>query len=180
MDDAIERMVVSVRADTQGFAKDVEAMRVTLDGALSNGAARAGRAIETALAQAVRSGKLGFKDLRRVAVAAFAEIASSAIRSGIGFVLNGLGGLIGGVTGLGAPGRATGGPVVAGRPYLVGERGPELFVPSGSGQIAPTAAPAGRDVRVTISIVAPAGMDAPQALARSGRQVARAVRRALD
>lgn len=34
-------------------------------------------------------------------------------------------------------GRAAGGPVMAGRPYLVGERGPELFVPGASGSIVP-------------------------------------------
>lgn len=33
------------------------------------------------------------------------------------------------------PGRATGGPVTAGRPYIVGEREAELFVPSRSGVI---------------------------------------------
>lgn len=33
------------------------------------------------------------------------------------------------------PGRAAGGPVTNGRPYVVGEKGPELFVPSGSGNI---------------------------------------------
>lgn len=32
---------------------------------------------------------------------------------------------------------ANGGPVAGGRPYLVGERGPELFVPGGSGHIVP-------------------------------------------
>jgi hypothetical protein len=32
---------------------------------------------------------------------------------------------------------AAGGPVVGGRPYLIGEVGPELFVPSGSGTIVP-------------------------------------------
>lgn len=33
--------------------------------------------------------------------------------------------------------RAEGGPVTAGAPYIVGERGPELFVPSSSGRINP-------------------------------------------
>lgn len=33
------------------------------------------------------------------------------------------------------PGRAVGGPVNANSPYIVGERGPELFVPSGYGKI---------------------------------------------
>ena len=37
---------------------------------------------------------------------------------------------------LGQP-RAMGGPVSAGSPYIVGERGPELFMPSGSGTIVP-------------------------------------------
>lgn len=34
-----------------------------------------------------------------------------------------------------AQGRAHGGPVVAGRPYLVGERGPELIIPKQSGTV---------------------------------------------
>ena len=33
--------------------------------------------------------------------------------------------------------RATGGPVIAGQPYIVGERGPELFTPGASGNITP-------------------------------------------
>jgi hypothetical protein len=36
--------------------------------------------------------------------------------------------------------RAAGGPVMAGRPYLVGERGPELMVPQSSGRIVPNGA----------------------------------------
>lgn len=35
------------------------------------------------------------------------------------------------------PARASGGPVSAGRPYMVGERGPEVFVPGASGSILP-------------------------------------------
>ena len=37
----------------------------------------------------------------------------------------------------GLPGRAAGGPVSGNSPYLVGERGPELFVPATSGKIVP-------------------------------------------
>ena len=33
------------------------------------------------------------------------------------------------------PGRAEGGPVLGGRAYMVGERGPELFIPHMNGQI---------------------------------------------
>ena len=85
-------------------------------------------------------------------------------------------GLLSGLRGL--PGRATGGPVTAGRPYLVGERGPELFVPQGYGRVEPRSGGGGRDVRVSISINAPA-QSAPAAMQASSRQVARAVRRAL-
>lgn len=42
------------------------------------------------------------------------------------------------VLGRGLPGRATGGPVAANQPYLVGERRAEIFVPSTSGRILPT------------------------------------------
>jgi len=189
MDDEIERMVIGVRADTAGFARDVEAMRDVLRGPLQRDADRAGHAIEAALLRAVRTGKLGFDDLKRTALAVLGEIAAAAVSRGIGAVLGGsqpkAGGLasvattlIGAVAGL--PGRATGGPVAPGAAYVVGERGPELFVPTSSGQVraAASAPEAAREVRVAISVNAPAGT-APEALARSSRQVARSVREAL-
>ena len=39
-----------------------------------------------------------------------------------------------------APGKAAGGPVIAGRAYTVGEKGRELFVPNTSGTIIPNSA----------------------------------------
>jgi len=44
--------------------------------------------------------------------------------------------------------RATGGSVSGGRPYLVGERGPELMVPSGNGTVVPNNALGGSGVTV--------------------------------
>lgn len=46
------------------------------------------------------------------------------------------------------PGRAIGGPVQAGGAYMVGERGPELFVPSRSGSIVPNGGNGGMVVNV--------------------------------
>lgn len=46
--------------------------------------------------------------------------------------------------------RAMGGPVTAGNPYIVGEQGPELFVPGSSGQIVPNHAMGGDTYNVTI------------------------------
>ena len=179
MDEEIETLMIGVRADTRGFERDVVAMRDVLDGPLAKGAERAGQAVDRALARAVRNGKLGFDDLKQVALSALSQIAAQTVSAGIGSIFGG-GGSIGTAIGalLGAPGRATGGPVTPGRAYMVGERGPELFVPTASGRIE-TGAAGGRDVRVAISINA-TGSDAPRALAQSGRQVARAVARAID
>jgi hypothetical protein len=49
-------------------------------------------------------------------------------------IVSGISGLIDNIFG---GGKATGGPVSGGTTYLVGERGPELFTPSGSGNIIP-------------------------------------------
>jgi len=184
MDEEIERLVVSVRADTAAFARDVGEMKAALEGPLEAGVDRAGRAIETTLLRAVRIGKLGFDDLKKVALSVLGEIAAAALRSGIESVLGGggrnAGGLLGTLiaAGAGAPGRATGGPVSPGRPYWVGERGPELFVPTASGSVAAAAGGGAREVRVAITVNAGAG-EAPAALGRSSRQVARAVKAAL-
>jgi hypothetical protein len=69
--------------------------------------------------------------------------------------------------------------VAPGQSYWVGERGPELFVPTSAGRVEPTPSGAARDVRVSIQLAAPRGTCAPVALRRSTRQVASAVRRSL-
>lgn len=185
MDGEIEQYVVAVRADTQGFARDVAAMRGELEGPLAAGVGRAGRLIETSLTRALLSGKLGFEDLKKVALAAMAQIAQASLRALFsGGAGGGAGGGIGGVltsalSGLfGAPGRSHGGPVSAGRGYRVGERGPELFVPSGGGRIEPARGGGDRNVRVAIAIQTPQPGD-PNVLRQSSRQLARAVRSAL-
>jgi hypothetical protein len=73
------------------------------------------------------------------------------VMSVIGAAFGGMGGIMGGGIGAEAagmstmslgslysfPGMASGGPVSARMPYLIGERGPELFVPNTSGSIVP-------------------------------------------
>lgn len=176
---------VDVRPDVSGFARDVAEMRAALESGLGTGADRAGQLIERGLARAIRSGKFGFDDLRATALSTLNEIAAATVRSGLSALVgSGSGGglvslgsaVVGALTGL--PGRATGGPVSPGRAYVVGERGPELFVPTSSGAVSASGGGA-REVRVSIAINAPAGA-APDMLARSGRQVARAVRAALS
>jgi phage-related minor tail protein len=54
------------------------------------------------------------------------------------------------------PGRAGGGPVAGGTPYIVGERGPELFVPGANGGIVPNHA-LGGSTNVSIVVNADGG-----------------------
>jgi phage-related minor tail protein len=188
MGDEIDEMVVAVRADTGTFRRDIAALRGELEGSLGSGADAAGRRIENALSRAIVSGKLGFEDLNRLALSVMADIARSAISNGIGAAMGGGasgggGGLIGLAQGLvlslfGAPGRATGGPVSAGRAYRVGERGPELFVPTASGRIEAAGQGGARNIAITVNVRGEAGSE-PQRLAQTGRQLARAVRRAV-
>lgn len=51
----------------------------------------------------------------------------------VGFVQKAMGS----ITGTPIPGKAIGGTVAKNQPYIVGERGPELFIPGGSGTIIP-------------------------------------------
>jgi hypothetical protein len=191
MDEEIERLVVSVRADTQGFARDVGIMRAELDGPFAAGLERAGRLLEGSLVRALQTGKFGFEDLRRIALSVLSEIASAAIRTGLDSIFSsgggqgGGGGLLTSLTSifssfLGAPGRATGGPVSPGRAYRVGERGPELFVPTSSGRIDATVGGGATQINLNIRVSDNGRMSAPQSLHRSSRQVARAVREALS
>lgn len=85
-----------------------------------------------------------------------------------------LGGLLGDLFG---GFRAAGGPVGAGRAYVVGERGPELFVPDGGGSILPElgAVATAQMPQVTINITTPD----VEGFRRSQGQVTAAMARAL-
>lgn len=71
--------------------------------------------------------------------------AGEGLLSGI---ISGLGGLFGGQ-------RALGGPVNAGRAYLIGEQGPEMFVPQGAGSVVPLRNAGGSNATINVSIVTP-------------------------
>lgn len=70
--------------------------------------------------------------------------------------------------------RAKGGPVTSGSPYIVGEQGPELFVPRASGQIIPNGASIGGGGQTINMHFAPGiGMDVVSALKNSRHLIAR-------
>ncbi len=96
----------------------------------------------------------GFGGLKDFAVSALSQITQSLL-SQAGSFLSGAGGLLSGIFGggggsflgdiaggllgsfFGGPGRANGGSVFSGTPVLVGEKGPELFLPPSNGKIIP-------------------------------------------
>jgi hypothetical protein len=91
--------------------------------------------------------------------------AVNAIKSMISLVQNnplvqGVGNVISSVFG---GGRAAGGPVMAGTSYLVGEKGPEIFTPSGSGSITPNSA-MGSNTVINLNVT---GAIDPEGTARS-------------
>ncbi|MGE8134518.1 tail tape measure protein [Novosphingobium subterraneum] len=190
MTDELDTLMIDVRANTSGFTADLAQMRGSFDSILVDGFGRAGDTLERGLLGAIRRGSLGFEELRRVALNVVGDIAAQAVQAGIGSIGGATGAQSGGIGGLltglvssifGLPGRATGGPVAPGRGYLVGERGPELFVPTSAGRVEPSVGGGrGRDVNVSIRIVSPQGSNQPESLRRSGKQVAQAVRRALN
>jgi phage-related minor tail protein len=80
----------------------------------------------------VRTGKFAFKDFARSVIQDLIAIQMKA--QAIALINMGLKAM---GFGFSLPGKAVGGPVSGGSPYIVGERGPELFVPSNSGAIVP-------------------------------------------
>lgn len=196
MDSQVDELLVEVRAGTQGFAADIQQMRASVDNILGDGFAQVGNVLEKSLLTALRKGSFGFDDLRRTASRALEQIAAQILQLDFGQLSGGAGGMqlgaaggdfnlmFGGLLGkiLGLPGRATGGPVSPGRGYMVGERGPEMFVPTSAGRVETLDARGGpeRKVSVTIKLAEPRGASAPAALQRSSRQTASALRRVLS
>jgi hypothetical protein len=99
-----------------------------------------------------------------LAISAVVDLVGALIRGFQTLISVGsrIGGAIGGAFG---GGRASGGPVMRGTTYLVGEQGPELFTPSSSGSIIPNNA-LGRSGGSTINLTVNGAID-PEGTART-------------
>lgn len=128
---------------------------------LSRSFERAAQRIARALAGAADGGEAAFKRMAKVILEELAKIALQRIFTQDGRKTSFFGG------------RAAGGAVAAGGAYLVGERGPEMFVPRASGEIvAPNAG------AVSVHFHLSGGGDV-SAISRHQGQIAAAIARAV-
>ena len=111
----------------------------------------------------IRSGVEGLKDVMDQILK---DIIAQLIR--VFIVQKAIGAVTGFFGGKTPTGEATGGPVLGGTPYIVGERGPELFVPHGNGTIVPNnqLAGAGANVNVSFNITSWDSRDTLQAISQ--------------
>ena len=149
---------------TGTVANASRSMSVAFDGAFTG--------IEKSISRAARTGSLSIRDMVNQILADIARLAikrgiiqplESLLTSAVSSALSALGG------------RASGGPVAPGSAYVVGEKGPELFVPSGGGEIVPDARLARGAAQIVFNVRA---TDAKSFL-KSESQVAAMLTRAL-
>ena len=160
----------------------------------SNDLARSlGLTFTSAFESAISGGK-GFKDIlkgieadllklgtRKLVTEPFLEFLGGAIKGGGSAGGGGFGSIVSSIVGAFGFGgaRAAGGPVSAGMGYLVGEKGPELFLPRQSGSIVPNGAMGGSTIVFNVSTPDANSFRASQGqmLAQAQQQMARAGRR---
>lgn len=150
-----------------GFMEGLQKIRektMNVGGQISDAMTNAFSGMEDALVSFVMTGKADFKSLANSIISDLIRIQIRSMLGGMfggggGFNLGSLFGMggggqfsfgAGGYTGMG-PFMAKGGPVSANSPYIVGEKGPELFMPGSSGSIVPNNALGGNSGGVTIN-----------------------------
>jgi lambda family phage tail tape measure protein len=99
--------------------------------------------MESAIDKFVRTGKASFKDLAKSIIQDILAMQMKAMASRFLASLFGGGDMSQPAAVMGLPGYANGGNPAVGRPSIVGERGPELFVPRTAGTIIPNHALSG-------------------------------------
>lgn len=143
-------------------------------GAIESAVTRSFNAVSTTIARAALSGSDSMSQLTAAILADFDRIAVSQ------FIVKPVESLVSSVAGAILPvagARATGGPVMGGGSYLVGEQGPELFTPAGNGEITSNAALAGSAQRgsVVVNIATPDAASFQKSKSQVAAMLARAI-----
>jgi phage-related minor tail protein len=133
---------------------------------------RSFNSVARTISRAAVSGKLSIDQMVSAILADFEKVAVSR------FIVKPLEGIVSNIAGsifsVGGA-RASGGPVAADVPYLVGEQGPELFVPSSNGSIVPNSTLGASRPQIVLNVQT---KDAPSFL-KSEPQLAAMMSRAL-
>jgi hypothetical protein len=121
-----------------GFTKGLEQVGGVIQdvsGAIESTLLNAFSAVEDAIVEFVRTGEF---QIRRFVDSVIADLTRLIVRLAAQRIfIELLGSGAGGTAGAATNARQLGGPVTGGRPFLVGERGREIFVPPTSGFIVP-------------------------------------------
>lgn len=159
--DDVPRKAVEAAAALEALREPAERAADAIDGAF----ARAGDSLSRSLARAAADGEVSLAELAKAVLSAV-NAAAGAKGGGLSeAIARAVGGLFSGS-------RADGGPVQGGGAYLVGERGPEVFRPTGAGIIEPVG---GSGVTVNVRVDGGA-----QGLLRSEAQIAQTLARAVS
>ena len=122
----LEEYLVTIDADTEPLSRALRAIDSEAEKSLAN-IGKLGDRLSSSFASAIARGD----DLRGVLRSLLSDLATTTLRSSVSTLRTTL---LDGIWG-GLFGRAGGGSVSAGVPYLVGERGAEVFTPSTAGRI---------------------------------------------
>lgn len=159
--DAVPMKAAEAAAALESLREPAERAAASIEDAFS----RAGESLTRSLARAAADGEVTLSELARAMLAAVNAGSGSGSGGGLSDAIAQA------VRTLFSGSRADGGPVVGGGAYLVGERGPEVFRPSGAGVIE---AVGGAGVTVNVRVDGGA-----QGLLRSEAQIAQMLARAV-
>lgn len=160
--DAVPIKAAEAAAALEGLREPAERAAASIEDAFG----RAGESLTRSLARAAADGEVTLGELARAMLAAVNAASGSGRGSGLSDAIAQA------VQTIFSGARAEGGPVAGGGAYLVGERGPEVFRPSGAGMIEPVGG-AGVIVNVRVD-------GGPQGLLRSEGQIAQMLARAVS
>ena len=142
-----------------------------------------GTSIKDGVVESISAAVDGTKSLAEVASNMLRRIANQLLDVGVNLALFGVptgfgkkdsGGLLSNIFG-----RANGGTVASGRPYMVGERGPELFVPGAQGNIVPNNAMGSANVTVNVDASGSSVQGDSQSASQLGKAIGAAVQAEL-
>lgn len=137
----LDQLIVRIEADAKPLISTLDGIDKQANSSLTRIASLGDRIGNSFVSAAVRGEGLS-SVLRKMTQ----DIANVTLRD---TVINPIGGLVGGFLGS-LFGRAGGGSVSAGQPYVVGERGPELFVPNSGGRIDNSVSSSAPSVNISI------------------------------